>query len=75
MHANTYTKPTAPLKERRKDYTQREIVEHGVSLAHEHLMPAVEYLLARNVETQVIKRVVLGTLSARLSSEAAAEHC
>ena len=55
-------------KERRKDIRKRKIVEYGVLIGDTNLISGVEYLQSQGVEAHIIQRVLLESLSRRLSS-------
>jgi hypothetical protein len=55
-------------KERRKDIRKRQIVEFGVLIGDTNLISGVEYLQSQGVEAHIIERVLLESLSRRLSS-------
>jgi hypothetical protein len=59
--------PRSP-KERRKDIRKRQIVEFGVLIGDTNLISGVEYLQSQGVEAHIIERVLLESLSRRLSS-------
>lgn len=58
-------------KERRRNSEQRQVVENGLSIAHHSVISGVEYLLSRDIDPQIVKRVLLESLTERLSDVAA----
>jgi hypothetical protein len=55
-------------KERRNNLRKRKIVEFGVLIGDMNLISGVEYLQSHGVEAHIIERVLLESLSRRLSS-------
>jgi len=55
----------SPTKERRRNSEKRQLVENGVSIAHHSVISGAEYLLSRDIDPQIVKRVLLESLTER----------
>lgn len=52
------------MNERRKNYRKRDIVAYGVSIGRFSVISGLEYLQAREIDADTIKRVLLDMLKA-----------
>lgn len=51
------------LKDRRRNSGKRALVEHGIGVGRENLIAGAEYLDARGIEPEIIRRVLLALLA------------
>ena len=54
-------------KERRRNSETRQVVENGLSIAHHSVISGVEYLLSRDIDPQIVKRVLMESIPERVS--------